>query len=53
MKPYIDEIQYDLFEGRKHLRTFDNVDSDELIWHRDEKNRTIKVIESKDWKLQI
>jgi len=54
MKPYIDEIQFDLFNDKKHIRTFlDTVDSDELIWHRDEKNRTIKVIESKDWKLQI
>jgi len=53
MKPYIDEIQYDLFEGRKHLRTFENVDSDELVWHRDKKDRTIKVIESNNWKLQM
>ena len=54
MKPYIDDIQFDLFDGKKHIRTFDNnVDSDELVWHRDEKNRTIKVIESNDWKLQM
>ena len=54
MKPYIDEIQFDLFNDKKHIRTFlDTVDSDELIWHRDKKDRTIKVIESNNWKLQI
>jgi len=54
MKPYIDNVQFDLFEGKKHYRTFfDDVNSDELVWHRDKKNRTIKVIESNNWKLQL
>ena len=54
MKPYIDEVQFDLFEGKKHYRTFLNdVSNDELVWHRDKKDRTIRVVESKDWKLQI
>ena len=54
MKPYIDDIQFDLFDGKKHIRTFDNnVDSDELVWHRDKKNRTVRVIRCKDWKIQF
>ena len=35
------------------IRTFDeNVDDGELIWHKDRKDRVIKVIEGVDWKLQ-
>jgi len=35
------------------VRTFDDVDSQELIWHRDYKNRTVRVIKSNGWKLQM
>ena len=38
MKPYIDEVQFDLFEGKKHYRTFlDDVENNELVWHRDKR----------------
>ena len=37
----------------KFLRTFDDkVDNGELVWHRDKRNRTIKVLNGNDWKLQ-
>jgi len=29
-----------------------NIDSDELVWHRDKKNRLVKIIQSGDWKFQ-
>jgi len=29
------------------------VDADELIWHRDERNRTVKIIEARGWYLQF
>ena len=54
MKPYIDEVQFDLFEGKKHYRTFLNdVSNDELVWHRDKKNREVFIIESKKWEFQM
>lgn len=28
------------------------VDDAELVWHRDRKNRTVKIIESNGWKFQ-
>ena len=47
-KPY-KEIQKENFINR----TFDeNVLEEELIWHRDRKNRYIKVVESNGWKFQ-
>ena len=37
----------------KFVRTFDEkVVNDELVWHRDRKSRTIKVLNGKGWKLQ-
>jgi hypothetical protein len=48
-KPYIDEEYCGFF-----LRTFpDTVSIEELIWHRDKKNRKITVILGKGWKLQM
>ena len=41
--------------GKKlFLREFkENVDSEELVWHQDQEDRIIKVIESNGWKLQM
>jgi len=50
MKPYEDQLN--LFDN-SFVRTFDNVQSDELVWHRDKKNRTVRVIRCKDWKIQF
>lgn len=50
VKPYIDKFQDD---GSK-VRTFsENLDSDELIWHRDKKDREITVLSGLGWKLQL
>ena len=49
-KPYSDQLN--LFDN-SFVRTFDDkVDNDELVWHRDRKSRTIKVLNGNDWKLQ-
>jgi hypothetical protein len=29
-----------------------DVDSDELVWHRDKSNRLVKIIQGGDWKFQ-
>jgi hypothetical protein len=35
-------------------RTFNkDVDDHELMWHRDERNRVVKIVESNGWKLQM
>tara|TARA_B100001248_G_scaffold77408_1_gene55867 strand:- start:1765 stop:2037 length:273 start_codon:yes stop_codon:yes gene_type:complete len=50
VKPYADKrIHENVF-----IRTFENnVDSSELVWHRDAKDRNIKVMEGESWKLQF
>ena len=36
------------------IREFcDNIDSIELLWHRDDEHRTIEIIGVTDWKLQL
>lgn len=36
------------------LRTFPvNVSEEDLIWHRDKKDRIIEIVYGKDWKIQI
>ena len=36
------------------LREFkENVDSEELVWHQDQEDRIVKVIQSNGWKLQM
>lgn len=48
-KPYKDTpLDYNSFVRK----FFETVDSDELIWHRDKKNRTIKVLEGEGWLIQ-
>lgn len=38
----------------KILREFSkDVDSHELVWHRDRKDRIVKVLEGKGWKFQL
>ena len=50
MKPYTDletTPQY-------IIREFDqNIDPIELMWHRDDEDRTIEIIEYTDWKIQL
>lgn len=50
MSVYIDsELSQNEF-----IRTFNyNTDSDELIWHRDKRDRQIEVIQSSGWKLLV
>ncbi len=36
------------------VREFDeNIDPVELLWHRDDENRLVKIIGDTDWQLQI
>lgn len=47
--PYIDEHYNNFF-----IRTFsENIDSDDLIWHRDRNDRLITILKSNNWKLQF
>ena len=42
------------FSENKFKRIFSvNVDSSELQWHRDTKNRMVEVIQGGDWKFQM
>jgi len=37
-----------------YIRTFDeNIDQNDLVWHRDLEDRTIIPIENEDWMIQI
>ena len=50
MKPYIDLETTDKYI----IREFgDNIDPIELMWHRDDENRTIEIMGNTDWKLQL
>jgi hypothetical protein len=31
----------------------ENIDPIELLWHRDDENRTVEIIGETDWKLQL
>jgi hypothetical protein len=49
-KPYKDTpLDYNRFVRK----FYHSVESDELIWHRDKKNRTVKVLEGNGWFLQF
>lgn len=40
--------------GNKRLRTFaENVDSSEMVWHRDREDRIVTVLESCGWYFQF
>ena len=48
--PFLEED----FPNNKRIRTFPaEVWPEDLVWHRDAEDRTIKVISSNGWKLQI
>lgn len=49
MSPYTN-----LTEGKEIIREFSaDVDPMELIWHEDQEDRTIEVIEGNGWKFQF
>ena len=49
MNPYIN-----LTEGKEIIREFSaDVDPMSLIWHEDQEDRTIEVIEGNGWKFQF
>ena len=48
IKPYIDDNK-----GRVSYRTFTkDVSEEELVWHRDPEDRSIKATQNTDWKIQ-
>jgi hypothetical protein len=41
-------------ENNLIIRTFSqNIDEDELVWHRDEKDREVTVLKETDWQFQF
>jgi hypothetical protein len=49
-KPYIDLEVTDNFT----IREFGgNIDPIELMWHRDDEDRTIEIVGNTDWKIQL
>ena len=41
------------YSDNDSVRTFNsNVDSSELVWHRDREDRTVTVLEGKGWSFQ-
>jgi hypothetical protein len=48
--PYLDDFQ----KNGKFIRTFDNnVNDDELVWHRDKRDRKVRVISGDGWLIQM
>jgi len=48
-KPYSQKRDNNLI-----VRTFSqNIDEDELVWHRDQKDREVTVLEQTDWQFQF
>jgi hypothetical protein len=50
MRPYTDIEVTDKYIIRKFN---ENIDPIELMWHRDDENRTVEIIGNTDWKLQL
>ena len=50
MRPYTDIEVTDSYIIREFS---ENIDSIELLWHRDDENRTVEIIGETDWKLQL
>jgi hypothetical protein len=50
MNPYIDIEVTDNYIIREFN---ENIDPIELMWHRDDENRTIEIIGETDWKVQL
>lgn len=45
MKPYIDD---------HGIRTFDSdIDPEQLVWHRDEQDRKVTILEGTNWQFQF
>ena len=39
--------------GNKLIRTFDpKVNDEELVWHRDDRDRKVKILSNEGWKFQ-
>lgn len=52
-KPYT-EMNFDKFDSNHVIRTFnEDVNEDELVWHRDKEDRTIHILEGLNWMLQM
>ena len=50
VEPYIDQFE----EDGSRIRTFSSdIDNDELIWHKDKKDREITILSGVGWKLQM
>jgi hypothetical protein len=50
MNPYLDLEKSNDLTIRKFSHDIDPI---ELMWHRDLKNREVKIISGKDWKIQL
>lgn len=50
MNPYKDLEVTDLYIIREFS---ENIDPIELLWHRDDEDRTIEIIGKTDWKIQL
>ena len=50
MRPYIDIEVTDKYIIREFS---ENIDPIELLWHRDDENRTVEIIGETDWKVQL
>ncbi len=50
MRPYIDIEVTDKYIIREFS---ENIDPIELLWHRDDEDRTVEILEDTDWKLQL
>jgi quercetin dioxygenase-like cupin family protein len=49
MNPYTEDK-----EDGYIIREFDsNISNEELVWHRDKKNRVVEIIEGSGWRLQM
>jgi oxalate decarboxylase/phosphoglucose isomerase-like protein (cupin superfamily) len=41
-------------DGDKKIRTFsEDVDGEELVWHRDREDRLVEVLEGENWMIQL
>jgi|TARA_Y100000361_G_scaffold149829_1_gene164638 hypothetical protein len=50
LKPYIDIETTDSYIIREFS---ENIDPIELLWHRDDEDRTIEIVGKTDWMLQL
>ena len=50
MRPYNDIENTDTYIIREFS---ENIDPIELMWHRDNENRTVEILGETDWKIQL